>query len=123
MPRITINGKTYTAPSGDIVAVGGQLFVDGEQIAEDQSLHGIVSLEIDGAVGNIQSDVEVNCGDVSGNVSAGSSVNCDKVYGHVSAGNSVHCHDVGGNVTAGNEVHHHYKHVEGDLYSDIGGEG
>lgn len=53
---------------------------------------------------NIDSAVNVDCGDVSGNVDAGGMVNCGAVGGNVDAGGLVNCGAVGGDVDAGGSV-------------------
>ena len=53
---------------------------------------------------NIDSAVNVDCGDVSGNVDAGAMVNCGAVGGNVDAGGMVNCGAVGGDVDAGGSV-------------------
>ena len=53
---------------------------------------------------NIDSAVNVDCGDVGGNVDAGGTVNCGVVAGSVDAGGTVNCGAVGCDVDAGGSV-------------------
>ncbi len=60
-----------------------------------------LSFQYEGPLLNLESQVDVYCGDVAGNVSCGGDVTCGDVGGHVNAGGDVNCGDVEGNVTAG----------------------
>ncbi len=62
------------------------------------------SVECDDVRGNVTAGSSVDCECIEGDVIAGSSVDCDDVEGNVSAGSSVDCDDVGGNVSAGTSV-------------------
>ncbi len=104
MAEIVINGKRYFAPLGSVTVVNNQVFVEGQRIAEDQELKGIVLLRIEGEIGSVQSDISVQCGDVQNNVSASGSVACDNVGGSVTASGSVQCENIGGNVKASGSV-------------------
>ena len=63
-----------------------------------------LTFRYEGPAANIDSAVNVECGDVGGSVDAGGSVTCGRVEGDVDAGSSVKCGDVSGSVDAGTNV-------------------
>ena len=76
-----------------------------------------LTFRYEGPALNIDSAINVDCGDVGGDVDAGGSVNCGPVGGYVDAGGSVNCGAVCGYVDAGGSV---YCGAVGD-YVDAGG--
>lgn len=76
-----------------------------------------LTFRYEGPALNIDSAINVDCGDVGGDVDAGASVNCGPVGGYVDAGGSVNCGAVGDYVDAGGSV---YCGAVGD-YVDAGG--
>lgn len=83
------------------------------------------ALNIDSAVNVVCGDVagsvdaggKISCGNVGGDVDAGSDVKCGNVSGNVDAGSCVYCGDVGGDVDAGGSVS--CGRIQGDV--DAGG--
>ena len=63
-----------------------------------------LTFRYEGPALNIDSAINVDCGDVGGDVDAGASVNCGSVGGYVDAGGSVNCGAVGDYVDAGGSV-------------------
>lgn len=63
-----------------------------------------LTFRYEGPAANIDSAVNVECGDVGGSVDAGGSINCGVVGGSVDAGGSVNCGPVGSGVDAGGSV-------------------
>jgi hypothetical protein len=110
--RITINGKTCTAPPGSILSIkNGVAYIDGKKVddgLDDNTQpvsiqiegHGDVDAEGSVTCQNVQGGIDcggsVRCGDVGGGISCGGSVQCGKVCEGVSAGGSVMCTAIGG---------------------------
>ncbi len=108
------NGKVYKG--GSVSINGKKIIIDG--IVQDDDFEGVVKLIIEGTVGPIKTDCDVEVyGKVDGYVDAGGSVTCEDVEGNVNAGGSVRCNDVGGDVDAGGSVD--CEDVGGDI--DAGG--
>lgn len=63
-----------------------------------------ITFEYKGSALNVESAVNVSCGDVAGSVVAGKDVTCDDVVGNVNAQGNVTCDDVEGDVAAGGNV-------------------
>lgn len=97
-----INGKRYEGNSVSII--NGKVYIDGVPAEAKAEKNGILKIKVEGILGELKSDVSVECGEVRGNVSAGGSVQADAVHGSVNAGGSVQCDNVGGNVMAGGSV-------------------
>jgi hypothetical protein len=103
MPVIVINGKRIESPSGsNLSVINGVVKIDG--VTVESGLLGVVKVEWEGPLANLQSDASVTCGDVAGNVSAGGSVHSGNIQGSVTAGGSVHADDINGSVNAGGSV-------------------
>ena len=113
MSTITINGKTYSGKSVNII--NGEVIIDGVKQTGDK-LQGVVKVEITGdpasvdcdapvtvkgnVKGNVIADGPVTCGDVSGDVDAAGPVTCGNVSGDVNADGPCTCVNVGGDVNA-----------------------
>lgn len=103
MPKVTINGKTYTG--NNVSITNGAVIIDG--VKQEDSVPAMVEIKIrDGILQELKTDASVVCGDVFGNVNAGGSVSCADVRGSVMAGGSISCGDVGGSVQAGGSISH-----------------
>lgn len=102
MNTISVNGRTYTVPSGNISVVNGVVMINGK-VVDDQEKGRVMEIKWDGPLANLTCDASVSCQDAM-NVVAGGSVNCGNVAGNVNAGGSVNCGNVGGDVDAGGSV-------------------
>ncbi len=103
MNKITINGKTYNVPGGNISVQNNIVYVDGKKIEE--GLSGIVEVKFTGDLASLRTDGSATVkGEVKGDVDAGGSVDCGNVGGSVDAGGSVSCRDVKGDIDAGGSV-------------------
>jgi hypothetical protein len=102
--RITVNGKTWTAPPGSTLSVNnGVVFIDGKKVDDfDGKKVDTISIQIEGDVLNIHIDGNVTVhGNVHGDVDAKGSVTCQNVGGGIRCGGSVQCGDVGGDIDCG----------------------
>ncbi|UUZ75441.1 hypothetical protein LP414_27380 [Polaromonas sp. P1(28)-13] len=104
MATISVNGRNYAG--SNITIRNGVITIDGVKQADDSTKGAVEIRVLEGTIGELNSDLSVNCNNVTGNVHAGGSVNCDDVGSNVSAGGSVNCDDIGGNVSAGGSVRH-----------------
>jgi hypothetical protein len=102
MNTIQINGRIYNGNNVEIR--NGVIKIDGVVQTDESAKDALEIRVLSGVIGQLDTDLSVNCGDVVGNVRAGGAVNCDDVGGHVIAGGSVNCDDVGGSVTASGSV-------------------
>ena len=66
--------------------------------------------------GNVESEGDVNCGNVGGDVQACGGVNCGNVGSDVQAGGDLNCGNVGSDVQAGGDVN--CGNIEGDIDAD-----
>ena len=103
---ITVNGKRISvANASSISVVKGRVVVDGKEMTDQLDLpENVIKIEVVGTLASLETDITVNCEDVSGNVHANGSVNCDDIGGNLTAGGSVNCDDVGGSIVAGGSV-------------------
>ena len=96
MNRITINGKTIEVEGNNISVSRGVMKVDGVVIEE--SLTGIVRVQFEGDLANLDcADAKIN-GNVHGNVNS-ADLKCGDVGGNVNAAD-VKCGNVAGRVNA-----------------------
>lgn len=79
------------------------------------NIESAVNIACGNVMGNVTAGGEVRCGTVGGHVQAGGTVNCDDVQGNVSAQGSVNCDDVAGSVNAGGNVN--CDCIEGSVYA------
>tara|TARA_Y100001973_G_C5069712_1_gene266917 strand:- start:156 stop:530 length:375 start_codon:yes stop_codon:yes gene_type:complete len=98
--RITIGDKTYEGNTLDIV--GGSIYVNGKKVDELEST--TLTVRVVGTLGDLNTDLNVNCDAVAGNVNAHGNVNCGSVDGDVSAGNNVVCGRIKGKLIARGNV-------------------
>jgi hypothetical protein len=103
MNTVTINGKTYRG-GNSISVINGVVTIDGRHVEEDAK--NVMTITVEGSIGELKTDKNVVCQNVTGNVEAGGSVNADDVNGNINAGGSVNCDDVGGNINANGSVNH-----------------
>lgn len=102
MNTVNINGKIYNG--NNITIRNSKITIDGVE-QKDDSAKGAVEIRVlEGTIGQLDTDLSVNCNNVANGVNAGGSVNCEDVLGNVSAGGSVNCENVSGTVTAGGSV-------------------
>mgnify|MGYP001563240432 CR=1 FL=1 len=99
MNTIKINGKLFSVSGNNVSINGNSVIVNGIKIVD--GLKGVVKVEWVGEVADVQSDYDVQCGNVQGSVNAGMNVTCQNVGGDVDAGMNVKCSDVTGDVDAG----------------------
>lgn len=99
MNKITINGTTYQ--SGKSISIkNNEVIIDGEKVDETTA----EKLVIKGEVNNLQTDLNVNCDNVSGDIIANGNVNCDDVSGNISAKGNINCDNVKGSIQANGNV-------------------
>ncbi len=79
------------------------VYVGHRLVGREPAKRGIV-IRYHADVGGIESDIAVQCGNVTGNVDAATSVTCGNVGGSVDAGTSVRCGEISGDVDAGTDV-------------------
>lgn len=121
MAKIVINGVEITG-ANSVVVNNGSIYVNGDLVnvgvTKDQQRLEIQV--IDGAIGELKADGNVQCAEVTGNVDAGGSVDVmGDVGGSVDAGGSVSVQNsIGGDVDAGGSVQAG-GHIHGDV--DAGG--
>ena len=104
MASLSINGVNYSGNS--ISIINGVVTIDGKVADGYKNPNATEIRVIEGSIGELITDLSVNCNNVTGNVKAGGSVNCDNVGGNVSSGGSVNCDKVNGSVTAGGSINH-----------------
>jgi hypothetical protein len=104
MSVITINGRRIEVQGSNVSVVNGVASVDG--VVVESGLYGVVKVEWEGPLANLQSDASVTCGNVNGSVNAGGSVNCRDIQAPANAGGSIHAQNIYGNVIAGGSVHY-----------------
>jgi hypothetical protein len=102
MAVIIINGKRTEVKGSNVSIVNGVISVEG--VTVEGGLQGVVRVEWEGPLANLNADGSVTCGDVVGNVSAGGSVHAGNIQSTVTAGGSVHAGDIAGRVTAGGSI-------------------
>ncbi len=54
--------------------------------------------------GEVESDMNLECGDIHGNVSVGADITCSNLSGNITAGGDVTCESVKGDIQAGGDV-------------------
>lgn len=103
---VTVNGKTYNLPPGNVSIINGTILVNGRVWNEADPVAGVVELHIIGDPLSVETDASVIVkGSVKGNVTAGGSVQCGEVSGGVSAGGSIQAAGkLGGSISAGGSV-------------------
>jgi len=105
--RVTINGKSYNLPPGNVSIINDTILLNGKPWNDADPVSGVVEIRIEGDPLSVQTDAPVTVnGTVKGNVLAGGSVSCGDVAGSVQAGGSVRAMGVGGSITAGGSVSH-----------------
>jgi len=99
--RVTINGKTTTAPPGvSLQVIGNKIYFDG--VLQEEDLKGTVVVKIEGDVMNVESDGNVHIkGQVHGFVKSGMGLTCDNISGDAEAKMGIGCKNIGGNAKAG----------------------
>ena len=101
--RITLNGKTYTAPAGaSLTVINGKVMIDGKVVEE--GLTGEVRLKVEGDLFTLVTDANVECGNVQGDVRADGNVTAGHVGGALKADGNVTCGTVRGDVKADGNV-------------------
>lgn len=75
------------------------------------------TVDLNGDVADISSELSVSCRNVEGSIAAGAGVNCGNIEGTIAAGAGVCCGNVEGNIAAGGSVS--CGNVKGDV--DAGG--
>ncbi len=95
----TVNGL----PWEDDNVLRAVVYVGHRLVGRERVRRGLV-ISFGSGVDGVESDVTVQCGDVSGDVDASGSVTCGNVCGDVDAGTDVECGNVDGGVDAGCNV-------------------
>jgi transcriptional regulator with XRE-family HTH domain len=96
------SGKAADVPWEDDGKLRGMVFI-GRTLLEDCDLSQF-TFTYEGEALNVESNCNINCGDVEGNVNAGVDVHCGDIGGNVEAGVSANCGDVSGSINAGVSV-------------------
>ena len=105
MNRVTINGVTFTANSHSSVSVNGRtIIIDGKKVDVGDIEGPTLNIKVEGVLGSLEADGDVQCGDVGGTVQAGGDVDCGNVGGTVQCGGNVDCGKISGSVMAGGGV-------------------
>jgi len=99
---INVNGKKYEVEGSNISVVNGKIYADGKLVNEEEVKAN--TIEIQGNINSLETDLSVNCNNVKGDIKAGGSINCDNVGGNITAGGSVNCDKVKGNINAKGSV-------------------
>lgn len=105
MNSVTINGVTYKG-TGSISVHSGTVKIDGKIVDHGEVKNGILKVIVEGSLGSLEADGDVECQDVSGTVQAGGDVRAGDVGRTIQAGGDVRCGRVGGSVMAGGDVRH-----------------
>ena len=104
---INVNGIKINVPNGSNITINnGELYVNGK-LYENEELKDkkIVKLIIEGDVGDVRSQVDVQCKNVNGNVNAGRDVDVSgNITGNVNAGRDIDCKKIGGKAMAGRDI-------------------
>lgn len=103
--NVTINGKSYYAPSGSTIFVSNNEIRIGGDVISSGTQKSPVVVKVEGCLVNLQSagDVEVS-GSVGENINAEGSVKCGQVGGDVKTNGTVTCGDVSGDVKTNGSV-------------------
>lgn len=105
--KTVINGIEINVPKGsNISIVGNKIYVDGKPYINDKLVDKeIVQIIINGDVGNIECDVDIDCNNVNGNIKCGRDIDIrGDVTGDVSAGRDIDCKKINGNARAGRDI-------------------
>lgn len=100
--RVTIDGVTYEGV-GNVTILNGVVTFDGVASAH-RVKPGVMTIKVEGILGDLRTDLNVECENVAGNIAAGVNVACDDVGGNIAAGGNVSCDAVAGKVSAGGNV-------------------
>lgn len=94
---VTINGERYENVRS-VKVNKNRVYVNGDMVG--RSTHtGILSIQIEGVLQNLECDGDVTCGDIAGSVNANGDVTCRDIKGTLSANGDVTCGRVTGGVT------------------------
>lgn len=105
--KTIINGVEIKVPrNADISIVNNNIYINGElYVNEDIKNKEIIKIVINGDVGNVKSDIDIECKNVNGDVDCGR--DCDingDISGSVIAGRDIDCKKIGGNARAGRDI-------------------
>lgn len=108
MSTITVNGVTVTTTRqiNDLKVRNGKVWINGKLINKAKGdKRGILKVEVNEGMVNLDTDADVECGYVNGDVNAGGDVKVNSdVHGAVSAGGDVSCSNVGGAINSGGDI-------------------
>ena len=105
--KTMINGIEIDVPKNASISVrNNKVYINGK-LYEDEKIKGkeIIKIVINGDVGSVKSDVDIECRNVNGDVDCGR--DCDingDVGGSVIAGRDIDCDKIGGNAKAGRDI-------------------
>lgn len=102
MNRIIINGVTIDVTGNNVSIKNGTVLVNGNTIKT--GLSGIVQIKFEGELASLETDGNVECGNVQGDVRCGGSFQGGDVRGSVDCGGSFTGKNVNGNIDAGGSV-------------------
>ena len=97
MSRITINGKSFTTSGNNITIVNDKVIVNGKVI--ESGLSGIVKIQFEGDLANLDANVVEITGNVIGKVDSNTLTITGDIKGNVDS-NTVNCRDIYGSVDA-----------------------
>lgn len=97
MATITINGKSFTTKGNNISVINDKIMVNGVVI--ESGLSGIVKIQFEGDVANLDANVAEITGNVIGKVDSNTLKVTGDIRGNVDS-NTVHCRDIYGSVEA-----------------------
>lgn len=100
--RVTIDGVTYEGV-GNVTILNGVVTFDGVKSAHRVGSE-VMTIKVEGILGDLRTDLNVECENVAGNIAAGGNVACTDVGGNVSASGNVACSKVAGKLSAGGNV-------------------
>jgi len=110
-----INAKETTVdsvPWDDDDTIRAVVFI-GKKIMEKTDDLSNFKFIYEGEARNVESQIDIQCGDISGNANAGCDINCGIINSDVNAGCDVCCADIHGNVNAGCDVN--CMNIDGDV--------
>lgn len=110
MNIVTVNGKTYNLPSGNVSVIGNKVYCDGKLV---EDCNGIKEKEITIIVYGENNTIKTDCGDITVN---GNANNVSSASGDIQiAGNTNNVSTASGDVTIRGDIHGNCQTVSGDI--------
>lgn len=107
---VTVNGKTYNLPSGNVSVIGNKVYCDGKLV---EDCNDIKEKEITIIVYGENNTIKTDCGDITVN---GNANNVSSASGDIQiAGNTNNVSTTSGDVTIRGDIHGNCQTLSGDI--------